>query len=219
MLLGARSEYHCAALIRLSFMFRSLVNQNSRCMAVIDQFRDPTFAVFVNLTRDRPALAEEVKEAELNEAELDQLPDTAFAWPEKRAFPIHTREHTVFSRVYREKEAGVPNHVDRTLKDACEIYQIPEDLFARTKTATAADSPDDYLLPDLKRLRVKTAADVKVAEQKLLDGYTRLSVEHRALASRRLLDKAAAFRVPLHPLMRKLAGFTISSTQTLKDWI
>jgi hypothetical protein len=186
-------------------------------MKVIDQFRDPSFAVFINLVRDRPWLADQVKEADVED--LDDVPDSAFAWREKRAFAVHSRAHTIYSRVYRENSRGVPGEVDRILKEACDVYGLPDELFARPKTAAAADSPDDYLLPDLKRLRVKTAADVKVAEQKLLDGYTKLSVEHRALACRRLLEKAAALNVPLQPLMRKLAGFTVSSTQTLRDWI
>jgi hypothetical protein len=113
----------------------------------------------------------------------------------------------------------VPKHVDSSLKEACEVYGVPETIFARSKTAVSVDSPDDYLIPDLKCLPVKTASQVKLAEEKLLAGYKRLSVEHRAQACRRLVDKAAAFQIPLHPLMLKLAGFTLSSTQTLKDWV
>ncbi len=184
---------------------------------LIDQFRDPSFAVFLNLVRDRPWLTDQVKEAEVEE--LDQVPDSAFAWREKRAFAVHSRAHTIYSRVYRENTRGVPGDVDRILKEACQIYALPDELFARPKTAAATDSPDDYLLPDLKRLRVKTAEDVRMAEQKLLDGYSKLSVEHRALACRRLVEKAAALNVPLQPLMRKLAGFTVSSTQILRDWV
>jgi hypothetical protein len=188
-------------------------------MAVVDQFHDPSFALFINLTRGRQALVDRVKEADVKEEELDTLPDDAFAWPEKRAFPVHTPEHAIFSRVYRENTAGVPSHVDKTLKEACEVYGVDEALFARPKLAAAADDPEDYLLPEMRRLPCRNAEQVKVAEQKLLDGYTKLNVENRALACRRLVEKAAAHKVTLNPLMRKLAGFTVSSTDTLRRWV
>jgi hypothetical protein len=188
-------------------------------MSIVDQFRDPTFAVLVNLTKDRPALEEQIKEAEVNEQELEALPDSAFAWPEKRAFPIHSREHTIMSRVYREKTPAVPSYVDQAIKEACDIYGVDEALFARPKTAAAAVDPEDYLLPDIKRLPVRSAEQVKKAEAVLLDCYKKLSVERRAQACRRLMDKAAAYDVKLHPLMLKLAGFTVSSTDTMRSWL
>lgn len=188
-------------------------------MAVVDQFHDPCFALFINLTKDRPGVVERVKEAEVQEEELATLPNDAFAWPEKRAFPVHTPEHTVFSRVYRENTINVPPHVDKTLKEASEVYGLDENLFTRPKVAAAVDNPDDYLLPDLRRLPCRNAEQVKLAEEKLLAGYTKLSVETRALACRRLIEKAAAFEVKLNPLMRKLAGFTVSSTRVMREWI
>lgn len=188
-------------------------------MAVVDQFHDPSFALFINLTKNRPQIVERVKEADVQEEELATLPDNAFAWPEKRAFPVHTAEHAVFSRVYRENVLNVPPYVDQTLKEACEVYGVDEALFARPKLAMAPDDPEDYLLPEMKRLPCRNAEQVKLAEEKLLAGYTKLSVESRALACRRLIEKAAAFEVKLNPLMRKLAGFTISSTKIMRDWI
>lgn len=188
-------------------------------MRIVDQFRDPSFALLVNLTKDRPALVERIKEAEVHTEELESLPETAFAWPEKRAFPIHSREHTAMSRVYRENIRQVPPSVDQALKEACEIYGLEEELFARPKVAAAPDDPEDYLLPDLKRIPIRTGEQVKVAEEKLLAGYTKLSVERRAQACKRLIDKAASFNVTLDPLMHKLAGFTITSTKVLTDWL
>lgn len=189
-------------------------------MKVIDQFRDPSLALLVHLTADRPRVVERVKEAEVNPDELETLPDTAFAWPEKRAFPIHSAEHTAMSRVYRENLRGpVPPHVDVTLKEASDMYGLSDEMFARPKLAAVADDPEDYLLPDIKRVPVRTAEQVKVAEEKLLAGYQKLSVEHRALACRRLMEKAAHFGVKLDPKMHKLAGFTVTSTRVLKDWL
>lgn len=187
-------------------------------MKIIDQYHDPAFAVLVHLVADRPKVAALIMNHDVEEAELSDLPDTAFAWPEKRAFPIHSREHAIMSRVYRENMPAVPAHVEAALKEACEMYEVPEETFAREKKASF-DDPEAYLLPDLKRLPVRNAEQVKTAEEKLLDGYTKLSIEHRAMACKRLVDKAALYNVQLHPLMHKLAGYTISSTGELRRWL
>jgi len=177
---------------------------------LVDQFRDPTLALLVHLVADRPHVVDLVKEAEIQPEEADALPDTAFAWPEKRAFPIHSREHAILSRVYRDHLAEVPAHVDVALKEACDVYGVPDEIFVREKRAAAPDAAD-YLLPDDKRLPVRSAAEVQRAEQTLLRDYQKLAFEHRAQACKRLVDKAAEFNVPLDPLMNKLAGFTVEN--------
>lgn len=188
-------------------------------MKIVDQFSDPTLAVLVHLVADRPKIASTVGDADIKPEEAEGLPDTAFAWPEKRAFPIFSPEHAILSRVYRENHPAVPAHVDVAIKEACDVYGIPDAIFERVKIAAPVDNPDDYLLPDLKRLPVRSAAQVKEAEEKLVREFTKLSMTHRAMACKRLVDKAAQFDVTLHPLMHKFAGFTVTSTRVLTDWI
>lgn len=188
-------------------------------MAIIDQYTDSTFAYLYHLVKDRPQLEEYIKEAEVHESEASTLPDTAFAWPEKRAFPIHTKESTTLSSIYRENVSDVPSYVDDTLKVARDIYGIDDAVFARPKLAAVEDLPDDYLLPELKKIRVKTAADVKTAEKVLLRDYTKLSVMNRATACVNLVKKAEEFKVELASPIQKLAGTTISSTKILVDWL
>ena len=188
-------------------------------MKIVDQYRDPALAVLVHLVADRPKVAAAVGDVDIEPSEADALPDSAFAWPEKRAFAVISKEHTILSRVYRENTPHVPPHVDATLKEASAMYGIDESIFTREKKAAFRDDPEDYLLPDLKRLPVRNAEQVKTAEEKLLAGYQKLTVEHRAQACKRLMDKAAAYGVTLDPLMHKLAGFTVSSSALLKDWV
>ncbi len=188
-------------------------------MATIDQFNDPTLALLVNLVADRPRVVELVKEAEVLPEEAESLPDTAFAWPEKRAFPIFSREHAVMSRVYAENTLRVPPRVTASIKEACDMYGVDESVFERAKVAAAPDDPEDYLLPAMKRLPVRNAEQVKTAEATLMAGYQKLAFENRALACSRLIEKAAAFGVTLDPLMHKLAGFTVSSTAVVRDWL
>lgn len=188
-------------------------------MTFVDQFRDPALAVLVNLVAGRPKVAAAVADFDIQPGEAEALPDSAFAWAEKRAFPVHSREHTILSRVYRENVSNVPKYVDEALKEACDMYGIPEDLFAREKTAAVEDNLDDYLLPSMKRLPVRSAEQVKTAEAKLLAGFQKLALEHRAEACKRLIDKAVQYGVTLDPFMHKLAGFTITSTAQLTRWI
>lgn len=188
-------------------------------MKIIDQFRDPALAVLVNLVADRPKVAAFVGETDVDPAELDALPDTAFAWPEKRAFPIHSAEHAVMSRLYRENTSKVPAHVDDALKQAFEIYEVPDELFARQKVASAPVDPNDYIFPTQRRLPVRSAEQVKLAEEKLLDGYTKIPVANRADACQRLIEKAAEYGVQLNPTIHQLAGFTVSATSDAASWI
>jgi hypothetical protein len=184
-----------------------------------DQFHDPTLALLVNLVADRPAVVDLVKEAEVLPEEAETLPDTAFADTQKRAFPIHSKEHAIMSRVYADNTLNVPAYVMGAIKEACDMYGVDEAVFERTKQAAAPDDPEDYLLPEMKRLPVRSAEQVKTAEATLLAGYQKLAFENRALACSRLIEKAAAFGVTLDPLMHKLAGFTVSSTAVVKDWL
>ncbi len=188
-------------------------------MFVVDQFSDPVMAHLVRRVADRPKLAAAIGDFDVDPAERDQLPNGAFAWPEKRAFPIHSREHAMLSRAYREGLPDVPDYVDKALKEACEVYQIDDDLYARPKVAAAPPSADEYLLPDIRRLRVKEASDVKVAEERLRNEGSRLSVPHRALASRRLVEKAAFYGVQLRPEIHKMAGMVVTARGPLVDWL
>lgn len=188
-------------------------------IGMIDQLRDPTLAVLVHLVDGRPKLASAVADIDVDPEDLAKLPATAFAWQEKRAFPIHTREHATLSRVYRENEPNVPAYVDEAIKEACDLYGIDETLFARDKQAAVVDDADDYLFPDRRLISVKSAEQVKLAEEKVISGYTRLSVESRAVACTRLIEKAAQYGVTLKPTTHKLAGFTVTSTELLHRWL
>lgn len=188
---------------------------------IVDQFHDPVFAALVRITAERPKLASAVMNFDVDANELDRLPDDAFAWPEKRAFPVHSREHAMLSRAYREGLGGpVPAYVDATIKEALDVYGVKEGMFERVKVAsTPPDDSLDFLLPDIKRLRVTSAGHVKTAEDRLAAEGARLSPGHRALASARLVEKAAFFGVRVSDEIRKMAGMVATSTTELVDWL
>ncbi len=189
-------------------------------MSVIDQYRDPVFAVLVKAVEGRPKLAAAIGDFDVEPAEAESLPDTAFAWPEKRAYPIHSREHAILSRAYRDTAGGpLPLHVDQALKEACEVYDVDDSLFARVTPKVARDDSDDFLLPDAKALRVVEASQVKTAEAKLISEGAKLTPGSRMLASARLVEKAAFLGVSVKDITRKMAGLTVTSTSELADWL
>lgn len=187
----------------------------------IDQFHDPVFGALVRIAADRPKLASAVMSFDVDESELDRLPDGAFAWPEKRAFPVHSREHATLSRAYRLGMGGpVPSHVDVTIKEALDVYGVDDSIFDRVKAAAAPrDDSTDFLLPDIRRLRVTSAGHVKVAEDRLAAEGDRLSPGHRMLAGARLVEKAAFYGVRVSDETRRMAGLVATSTRELADWL
>lgn len=190
-------------------------------MSVIDQYRDPVFAVLIRAIEGRPKLAAAVRDYDVEPSEAESLPDTAFAWPEKRAYPIHSREHAILSRAYRDAAGGpLPLHVDQAIKEACEVYGVDDALFDREKVAQAPrDDSSDYLLPDARRLLVTEASHVKTAEARLIADAGKLTPGSRMLASSRLVEKAAMLGVTVKDITRKMAGLTVTSTSQLADWL
>lgn len=189
---------------------------------VIDQFHDPVLGTLAKIASDRPRLASAVMSFDVDPSERERLPDHAFAWPEKRAYPVHSREHAMLSRAYRDAVGGrVPSHVDATIKEALDVYGVDEAVFARAKVASAppADDASDYLLPDIRRLRVTEAGHVKVAADRLAQQGNRLSPGHRVLAGTRLVEKAAFFGVRVGDEVRRMAGLVATSTPILADWL
>lgn len=189
-------------------------------MQIRDQFHDPAFSLLYNLLQANPQAADFVKSASLDAEKVAALPDTAFAWPDRRMFPIDTPENTVISQLYREKCAAVPAEVDVNLHKAIDVYRVNA-MLERQKTAAAPPSiaEEDWLLPSQHRLRVKTAADVKVAEKLLLEQYPRLSITDRAEGFINLVKKARHFNVSLEPATHRMAGMTICTTKVAQDFI
>lgn len=164
-----------------------------------------------------PEMQSMVKTANVGPEEFQDLPDSAFAWPGRRQFPIHTREHATMSLGYRKFAAAVPQDVDVMLKKAADIYQIDTKIFDKTVTKQAAE--EQFLLPEKRRYKIASAEDIRYAEGVLHEKYAQLSVEDRMQAFYRLCKLAEQYNVKLEPKTHKLAGFTITSTNMLKTSI
>lgn len=186
-------------------------------MSLIDQTNDPGYGRLRVMLDQFPGMRELVKTAEVGPEEFSALPDTAFAWPGCRHFPIHTQAHTAMSLGYRKLASAVPEEVDRMLLKAAEVYGVDTKIFEKTTIKQA--SQEQYLLPEKQRYRITSSQDVKLAEKVLHEKYAQLSIEDRTQAFYRLGKFAEQYSVPLMPATHKLAGFTITSTKILKDWV
>jgi hypothetical protein len=181
---------------------------------LVDQTKDPGYA-YLHVVVDRfPEIREMCKTASMAPEDFAGLPKEAFAWPEKRMFPIHNREHTALSYGYSKVASELPRHVRQTLNDAVELYDIPA-LSEQVKVA----AHEDYLLPEKRRFAVKSAADVREVEGAYHYKYAEMTVEDRTEAGYNLLKIAEHYGVELQPDTQKLAGFTITDTQVLRDRI
>lgn len=183
----------------------------------IDQFHDKSFKRLFRLIQEHPQAEQHIKTASVDYAENENRPDTAFAWQERRLFPIDSPSEAALSRLYMEKQANIPDRVRKLCDKALEVYGIEMPL--QTKTAAAPENPMDYLLPDIKRFRVKTADDAKTAADAILQQLKGMDAVTRTRACVNLVKKATALETKLPMEIYKLAGATVSFTPRMKDWL
>ena len=134
---------------------------------IIDQASDPGYATLQVLMERFPKLREFSKQAELADEEFANLPDTAFAWPAQRKFPIHTREHAALSLGYVKTAGPLPVDVVDNLNRASFAYGIDDEVYVEQAVKVA--SSEMWLLKEKKRFRVASAKDVKMAEEGVKD--------------------------------------------------
>lgn len=186
-------------------------------MPTVDQFSDPAFATLYKQIKRMPALEGFVKEAEIDPGQLEVLPETAYAWPVMRKFPIHSAQHAALSYAYSKTASWLPDEVHANIKKALEVYQIPETTFTESAEKVAEEVP--YALPEFQYLPLRTAGQVKLAQRQLLEDLPKLDMERRALAAANVVKKADEFQVELAPELNKLAGLVVSNSKMVCDWL
>jgi len=184
---------------------------------ITDQFSDPGFKILSQQIQRFPEVDTFIKSAELNDEENEKRASSAFAWEERRLFPVDDAGQAALSRLYMEKQAGVPQRVIEKCDKALELYGI--NMPFQEKTASAAADFSDYLLPDMQRFYVKTAEDVRLASEAILRNTRRMDTDTKALASVRLAKKAAALNENIPIDILKFAGATMCNTRVLRDWL
>jgi len=183
---------------------------------VVDQFTDPGFRVLGHLVSSYPESEAHIKTAALDLGENEERSASAFAWPDRRLFPIDSPAQAALSRLYLEKQAHlVPQDVvDRCVK-ALDMYGV--DMPLRKKHAAAVDDSHEFLLPKVRRFRVIDGNGVKLAAEAIIQNKRRMDVNTRATASTNLVKKAVAFGTPVPKAILKMAGVTMCDTKLLRD--
>lgn len=184
---------------------------------IIDQFSDPGFKLLSQRIRQFPEVDGLIKSAELNDDDNEKRADTSFAWKERRLFPIDDAAQAALSRVYMEKQAGIPDEVYAICDKALELYGIEMPL--QEKVAKKVVDLTEYLLPDIKRFRVKTAEDVHTASEAIVRNNRKMDTDTKAEASINLTKIAVGMGEKLPTDILKFAGMTMCNTGILRDWL
>lgn len=186
---------------------------------IIDQTTDAGFATLRVLSDKFPAIKEMAKTAELDSEEFSVLPDSAFAWPERRMFPLHNREHAVLSLAYSKVASVLPLDVRLNLEKAASLYEIDTTSLSQEEELEKDAGEEYWLLSEQRRFRVASPGDVKLAEQMVHQRYLEFTPVERAEIMQNLVKVAEHYDVPLAPSTKKFAGITLTSTRVLKDWV
>ena len=185
---------------------------------IVDQFSDPSMRHLFSVFQEHPETEYLIKTASLDHEENEKRASTAFAWPEARLFPIDSSEQAALSRLYMEKQAGIPPRVIECCEKALELFEIQMPLQTK-EAAEVAVNPEEFLLPELKRFRVRNTGDVKLAADALVANRRKMNTVTRARASFNLVKKAVALGVRVPESIMKMAGVTMSDPDPLKRWI
>lgn len=180
-------------------------------MPIVDQYHDAAYGVLYQRLQQFPDLYEVVKTAELEAGEDASLPAGAFAWPDERRFPLHTREQAALSYAYVKTASHVPDEVRTRLENALKVYGVSLDVFAPVKVASAPAEPQ-YALPQQQLLDL---ADVKGSSAVFEKQAQRLTPELRATAAVALVSAGA----PTTPKLAQYAGLTMCNTREAADWV
>lgn len=153
---------------------------------VYDQFSDTSFKPVINLITQNPEFRKLTKHASLDIEENAQVPDTAFAWPERRLFRIDTRDNAVLSKLFIEKQASaVPTEVKTRCDNALRIYGLdPAKIKPRTVKTAALTR---YVFPTERAVPVKDAVSFKEASTMLSQQLRRMDPKTRAYVAIRLV--------------------------------
>lgn len=183
-----------------------------------DLYSDPGHALLAHLLQSHPGAQELVKGAAF-EDRREQIPETAYAWPEKTAFPVHSPAHAVVSYLYAQHGAAqtkvaaagrvvplVPRHVVSTIEEALDAYGIDRAKLAAVEEKVASLREEDCLFSDTKAYPVRNSGEIKLAEARLLEQIRKLRPETRAMAFRKLAAAAEEHQVELRPESYRWAG-------------
>ena len=185
---------------------------------MLDQNTDRSFRTLVAKLSDfGPDAREFVKTAAVDYDELAALPDQAFAWEEKRMFPIHSPEHAGLSLIYAAGE-DLPERVCARLEKAASLYEIEFEPLEKV-AAEEVEDPATYLIPQKRFGKVDSAETVKEGEDFYYRNYKKMDLETRTHAAVTLVKQASYHEVSISTTLRQQAGLTEVDRVKLAEWL
>jgi len=186
---------------------------------IYDQFSDKSFRVLNNKLQEFPSETRElIKTAQIDYEVAESLPEHSFAWKEMRKFAIHTPEHAVLSAIYAHGQE-LPEHVQASIKKACDIYGIEVAPTPVEKTAEVVENIEDYLIPHMKFGKISDEETVKEASRFFTHNSKKMNMETRVNAAVTLVKKASQYKAKLPTRIFKYAGMTESNRKVTAEWL
>jgi len=191
---------------------------------VLDIYRDKSLRAAVDILRNHADKDELIKTA-VDYSEAESLPDSAFAWPEKRRYPINGVKMAKLSCLYRtqyppEMEGTkVPKHVDENFEKAAYFYNFEIPAKREKKIEKVASlKEEDCLIPSLKKFPVRDQQEGKFVQNLLIKNAHIMGYNHLAEACSNLITKMASYQASsdeINPVVYKYAGLTQSNKEVL----
>lgn len=182
-------------------------------MKNFDLYHDPGHAFLLSII-DRVPASDFLKTAEFEDS-TEGLPDSVFADPYNRLFPIHTPEHAAMSMLYAKHGSKTAAHVIGAIEEALDIFGVTKDQLELREEKTAELHEDECIFPETRTYPVRTPDEVKIAEERLLAQRSRLLPENRALAFSRLVKAAEFHGVNVTRTSMAYAGQTYTDRKKL----
>jgi hypothetical protein len=196
-------------------------------MSLHDLYTDPGHALLSHLLSRHPGAGDLIKGAQF-EDRRDQIPDTAYAWPARALFPVHSPAHAVVSYLYAKHGAEqtkvaaagrtvplVPSQVIAEIEEALDAYGVDRSKLAAVEEKVAELREEDCLFSETKAYPVRNAGEIKIAEARLLEQVRKLRPETRVEAFGKLAAAAEVHGVELQPQSYRWAGRASTDPDTL----
>jgi hypothetical protein len=196
---------------------------------ILDVYGDTSLHGAVSALRENPEYYDDVSQAEIDYDDKQKLPESSFAWPEERAYPISGRDMAILSALYRnqyppENEGvAVPPQVDANLEKAAYLYDFKLPSRKTKKEASQVKiSSEDYLLPSEQKFPVRNIKEAAMVEKIIVKNAHVMGYDHLSQAAFRLIEKVATYKggksniEKLHPVILKHAGLTLSNKDLLE---
>lgn len=188
--------------------------------SVLNQFNDPSHKFLVKRLRETPGYVDLVKYASLDSDTTAGMSDHAFAWPERRLFPIDTEDNATLSWVYAEKNASVPDYVREEIRKALDTFDV--ELPQTRETKVAHTTTPTWVIPSLQRWEVKDGAGVKLAAAQLTNHTPTIDLDKRTEAAvniHKYANQHGVSDLTNRNYINKLAGATASNLSNVREWL